>query len=221
MKRALFGVLLGLLVFMTVVFVLNRRHGSPDVYYGGSLTPVHPDLSADPMIFQLIPSEVTHVCPTCGTCTHPVEIVECPRTLSIRDHRRWYQFFHWSDRTYYFDDLVQFAGSYRNSSARDPVGRWTIGARIGPARHEGTRPHDCGDLPSGLGVTYELVATESLPEGQPRPLGPSITLQDQVQALAFRYQFPTRSTVLHFAWRIAPGTPPGVSPAAPCACGKP
>jgi hypothetical protein len=150
-----------------------------------------------------------------------VEIVETHRTLSIRDHRRWFQLFHWSDRTYYFDDLVQFAGGYPNRSARDQKGTWSIRARVGAAHHARKAPHDCGPVPTGFTVNYELLASETPLEETTHDLASPAILADRVQALAFRYETPSQSRVLHFVWQIAPGAGAGATSLAPCPCGKP
>jgi hypothetical protein len=221
MRAALFTGLLALMCFLIAVVVLTARHGGPDVYYGGSLSPVHPDPSDDPLLTRLIPAEMSHPCPACGPCVHAVDIVESQRSLTIRDHHRWFQLLHAADRTYYFDDLVQFAGGYKNRSARDQTGTWAIHGRLGPAMHGKSTPHDCGSIPMTFTLNYQLIASEAPLAETTRALPGPVILADHVQALVFRYQTPSGSSVLHFVWRIAPRDPSGAFDLSPCPCGKP
>jgi hypothetical protein len=215
MKRILIPLLAAVVVFLLVVMVLNWRHGGPDEYPGGSLTPVPSDPSGENELARLIPSELTHLCPTCGECVHPVEVVESHRTLRIRDHHRWFQLFKAADRTYYFGDLIALASCVNIASARDPGGDWRISARLGPARHPKSAPHECGPLPHSFTATYELVVS-------PTPLAESAAGQAparSTQVLSFQYGKPPNPSILYFGWRRLGD--PREDPPTPCDCGKP
>jgi hypothetical protein len=220
MKAAILAILFAAMGFMTVVFILNLRHGGPQAYYGASPTPVTPDLSGDPVLARMIPSEIKHSCPTCGECVHPVEILENRRTLSVTDHHRWFQLFNAADRTWYFEDPVFLAGCLTNLSAGEPKGFWYVRARIGPARHERGTPHECGSIASEFDAAYELCSLSTPYEEEFESVTPYLTLPTTLTALSKRYENCEHlPPVLHFAWRQAHGFYPGLP--APCACGKP
>jgi len=204
-------VVAALLVPVAVVLLLNLRE--KDYYDHGSLAPVDPFAAKDdPVLARLVPSAYAHPCPECGDCTHPVEVVENRRELSLRDHDGWYKLFWAADETYHYDDLVYLAAGLQNRSAREPRGRWFIRLRVGPARHGRVEAHRCREIPAEVTLDYALVAGEA-------PLAPlpvdglpdawrSWPVLAQEQILDGR--------LLHLGWRAdAP-----VVRTAPCPCGK-
>jgi hypothetical protein len=221
MKPALITVLFAAMGLLIVVFILNVRLGKPPIYYGGSLTPVDPDPPADPILARLIPSEVTHSCPTCGPCVHPVEITVNRRTLTLTDHHRWFQLFNAADRTWYFDDPVQLAGCLKNRSALDPRGEWKIQARLGPARHAVSVPHPCGEIPLILDVRYDLVRSKAPIEDSMSDFSAPFRIADSVSAMVYRYDDPRLPTTLYFGWELETHALTGFARSGPCPCGKP
>jgi len=222
MKRVLVPFLAAAVMFLLSAVFLNWRHGGPDEFPGGSLAPPPvDDPTKDNELARLLPSELTHACPTCGDCVHPVEIVESARTLRMRDHHHWFQLFKSADRFYYFGDLIALASCMNVRSARDPWGEWKISARVGPARHPKGAAHDCGQVPSTLSMTYELVVSaESIPDA-PAAFAAPFPIAGSAQMLVFQYGKPPETSTLNFGWRIAAGAPPGTAPRVPCDCGKP
>lgn len=145
-----------LLLPAVVVLALNLLE--KDYYDHGSLAPVDPAAGKDdPVLARLVPSTFTHACPTCGDCTHPVEVVENRRELRLRDHDGWYKLFWAADEVYYYEDLVYLAAGLQNRSARDPEGAWMIRLQLGPAAHGAVAPHDCPSIPAETTLDYRLV----------------------------------------------------------------
>jgi hypothetical protein len=218
MKRAAPWALKGLLAFAVVVLLLNLRE--KDYYDGGSLTPPGGDGPAlDNLLPSLLPPTVVHPCPTCGECTHPVEIEENRRTLTLRDEDGWYKLFWAGGETYYYDDLVFLAAGLLNRTARDPAGSWILRARLGPATHARAEPHPCGESLSGFLVKYDLFTSETPIPEEALSQGP-LRVARVVQALARSYDRPHRPATLYFGWRL-PDAEALVTLPAPCPCGRP
>ena len=153
-------VVAALLVPAAVVLLLNLRE--KDYYDHGSPVPVDPFAAKDdPVLGRLIPETYRHPCPVCGDCTHPVEVVENRRELSLRDHDGWYRLFWAADETFYYEELVYLAAGLQNRSARDPRGRWFLRLRLGPAAHGRVEAHACGTVPGEVTLDYALVAGET------------------------------------------------------------
>lgn len=217
MKPALLSILGGAIVLLGAAVFLNSRHGGPDEYPGGSLVPVTQDLTGHNELAVLFPETVTHPCPACGECVHPVEIVENRRTVTLRDHHRWFQLFKAADRIYHFEDLVALAHCLHLPSARDPQGEWRITGRVGPAKHSKGPPHECGTLPVTVTATYELVVGPAPIARVESAVAAPWALAESVQVLQFLEK---DSPMVYLAWRLAPGLSVAATPG-PCPCGKP
>lgn len=207
MKPARFWPLMGLMAAAIVILVLNLLER--DVYEHGSLTPPPPgsNVPDDDALFTRLPREFIHRCATCGDCSHPLEIVENRRVMTLRDHDGWYRLFWAADEIYHYEDPVYLAQGLQNPSARDPEGTWLIRARIGPPAHGASAPHACPEVPGEKAWLYQFFLSE-------RPIEPP----EGLQVLAYRCRATHRPPVIHLGWR-----PTGTmehSPS-PCACGKP
>ena len=208
MKPARFWPLMALMGASIVILVLNLLER--DVYEHGSLTPPPPGSNVagdDALLDRVLPHEFVHRCETCGDCSHPLEIVENRRLMSLRDHDGWYRLFWAADEVYHYDDPVFLAEGLQNPTSRDPEGSWLIRARIGPASHGAPAAHACSEVPGEMAWAWELVVSD-------HPIAP----QAGIQALAYRCRADHRPPVLYLGWRPS-GTLTHSS--APCPCGKP
>jgi len=216
MKRAVPWVLMGLMAFLIAVLLLNLRE--KDYYDGGSLTPPDGDgPSLDNLLPSLVPPKFVHVCPTCGECTHPIEIVENRRTLTLRDHDGWYKLFWAGDETYYFDDLVFLAACLENSTSRQPKGDWIIRTRVGAPTHSVGNPHECGQILQEFMVWYALVTTTGPVREGSAELSPCLNVPRYIQAFARPMRAKGLPPVFHFGWHLVDNN---VSSRV-CPCGQP
>lgn len=219
MSRLRFAALAALLAFAIVVLLLNL--GEKDYYEGGSLVPPRGDnVPGDDGTFRrLVPETIAHPCPSCGDCTHPVEILENRRVLTILDHDGWYKLFWAGDETYYYEDFALFAASLRNSTARDPRGAWTIRGRLGPPTHGASPAHSCTAVPGEFALEYTLAVSDSpLAPEPPFQTGTPLSVPTVIDWFPYYMDRPHLPAIRYFGWRLA--RPPSV-PVAPCACGKP
>jgi hypothetical protein len=209
------------LLFAIVVLVLSLRER--DQYESGALLPPA-DATVpgdDPSFRALLPSPLVHACPTCGECTHALDVLENRRTFRLLDEDGWYKLFWAGDETYHYEDPIVLAACLRNSTARDPRGRWTLRARVGRATHGALPPHECSAVPGEIFLSYELVVSPE-PIGSatiPVP-GTSFQIARTLELFAYRYgDVPHLPSVLHFGWKLE--EPAAAAAGAPCACGKP
>jgi hypothetical protein len=218
MRLARFAAPAALLLLAIVILMLNLRE--KDYYELGSLVPPRGDTvpGEDGTFRRIVPATIAHPCPTCGDCTHAVEILQNRRVFSIRDHDGWYKLFWAGDETYYYDDPPVFAASLRNSTARDPRGTWTIRGRLGPPTHGVSPPHACTPAPGEFALEYELVVSPSpLPAEPLFRTGTPLSIPQALDGFSFYPDRPHMPYLLYFGWRLARSK----VPAAPCACGKP
>lgn len=218
MRLLRFAVPASLLLFAILVLWLNL--GERDSYERGSLTPPPGDTvpPEEGLFRRIIPETVTHSCPVCGDCTHPVEILQNRRVFSLRDHDGWYKLFWAGDETYYWDDPVFFAASLRNATARDPRGAWTIRGRLGPPAHKDAPTPSRAPAPGEFLLEYELVVSPSpIPEEPPSGEGTLLPIPRTLDHFSFYPDVPHQPYLLHFGWRLAWSR----IPASPCPCGKP
>lgn len=188
-----------------------------DIYEFGRRRP--PKDRSVPLITQVLPERLVHACTACGECTHPIEVLESRRLLSIRDRDGWYRLFWAADETYYYEDPVHFAAEFANATAQEPRGDWTIRARIGPATHAAASPHECGTIPGIVELEYRLTVAEEPPEERSASAaGSPLKISDTFPLLSYRYDVPHRPSMLHFIWKLA--RPPRID-AVPCRCAKP
>jgi hypothetical protein len=190
----------GFIILVLVLNILDR-----DAFDGGTATPLpQMGMGEDPIAPGLVRETVSHMCPTCGECVHPVEILESRRTLTLVNHRPWYKLLGVGDQTLYYEDPVFLAACMQNRAARDPRGEWTITARVGPAKHPASGPHDCSELMNQSALTYELVTSEAAPLGA-------------VGVFSYSYVSSRLPSTLHFGWQLRGK----VDTRFPCSCGKP
>ncbi len=219
MSRPRFAALAVPMLLTILILLLNLRE--KDNFGAGSPVPPRGDNVPDDdgTFRKLVPEKIAHPCPVCGDCTHPVETVENHRTLTIRDHDGWYRLFWAGDEIYHFEEFPLFAACLRNSTARDPAGRWKIRCRLGPPTHGVTPPHVCTPIPGDFSLEYELVVS-------PAPLEPEPPLRTDTPFsvlpvtdwFSFYPDRPHLPRILHFNWRLA--GPPDI-PVVRCECGKP
>lgn len=207
--------IMALLGFLIVVLAFNLL--DRDAFDGGSLTP--PQDSSDPIAARLLPETVTHSCPTCGECVHPVQIVESRRALTLVNHRPWYKLFWATDQTVYFEEPVYLAACLQNRAARDPKGEWTINAQIGPARPARVGPHDCGKIPVRLSIRYHLLRSETPIVESTSDFDPPFRVAASVRTLAYAYNHPRMPGILYFGWELGKNAFDAVSAREPCPCG--
>ncbi len=216
MSRPAFAAAVASLLAAIAILILNLRE--KDNYEGGSLEPPRGDNvpPEDGTLRRIVPETISHPCPVCGDCTHPVEMLRNFRELSIRDHDEWYRLFWAGDEIYHYDDPPLFAASLRNSTARDPRGTWAIRARLGPPTHGAVPQHACTPAPSEFEIKYELVvSTDHIEPGPPVRAGAFLSFPSAIDWFSF---YPDRSHmpyVLRFGWRLA--GPPSVAEAG-CSC---
>ncbi len=211
--RKLFIVLIPVLAFAIVLLVLNLRE--IDNYEFGSLTPPAKgnNVDADDAAFgRLFPDlKFIHPCSGCGECTHPFEVVENHRELTIHDHNGWYKLFWAGDEDYYYSDPIHMLADWgQNRTAEDPRGSWTLRLRAGRATHPDAPAHECGQIPRDIALRYELVFSEE-------PLEPSFHSGDGPlkvpQTVPWLVTNPGRMVSL--GWRLVGA--PSVE-AGPCPC---
>ncbi len=219
MRPARFAALAALSLFAILVLLLNLRE--KDYYDGGSLVPPHQGDNVpgnDGAFRDLVDETIAHPCPSCGDCTHPVEITENRRVMTIRDDDGWYKLFWAGHETYHYEDFPPFAASLRNSTARDPRGAWTIRGRLGTAAHGVSPPHTCTLAPGPFRLEYELVVSDApIPPTSPLATGTPFTVRTTIPWFTFTPDRPHMPYLLHFGWRLARSEVPAVH----CACGKP
>ena len=213
MKKAL-PIVLVFLGLGIVLLVLNLREA--DDYEFGTLTPPAKgsNVTADDFAFHRVFPEFkfTHVCSGCGECVHPFEVIENRRTMSMRDHDGWYKAFWSADEQYYYSDPIHMLADWmKNRTAENPRGAWKIRLRAAKATHRSAPPHDCGQIPREIALSYELVSTED-------PLEESFHSGDGPMKIVRTFSWFTSKPAdkqMSLGWRLV-GTP--VVDAAPCPC---
>lgn len=197
---------LAALGFLAAVLVLNL--GEQDVYPGGSAQARRAFLPENPFL----PERIAHACPTCGECTHPLEVLENRRDLRVADRDGWYRLFWAGDDVYHFEDPVLMAASLRNPTAGAPEGVWTVRAEVGPSTHGPVANHACSVTAKEIALEYELVASEERIEERPLPSEGGFKPWEVVPWMA------SRDPALHFGWRLSA---PARVPVGPCRCSRP
>ncbi len=211
MSRAVPWILTALGAFIAFILVLNLRE--KDYYENGSLTRIDGEPSIDPL-FRRFKREVSHSCPTCGECTHSVEVVNNRRTLTLRDHDGWYKLFWAADELYYFEELQHLAACYENRTAMDPSGTWEMEFRIGPAIHPRGPVHECTPVTASGKWILDLVV-------QDYPIVTDVLYTGERarwESLVYPYYGNKLPPKLYFGWKVRSLPNPDE---VPCPCGKP
>src|SRR5579863_4464716 len=148
-----------------VIAVLVLQLGARDDFEFGTPSPpaAGSNVAADDFAFLRVLPEprFVHVCSGCGECVHPFEIIENRRVMSLSRRLGGLRRLWASKRTWYYDDPVHMVADWgKNRNAETPLGTWTIRFRAASATHRSAPPHDCGQIPGEITLTYELVMSQ-------------------------------------------------------------
>lgn len=203
-----------LLAVPALMLVLNLAE--KDYYDYGSLEPVDEEKAAREDLFlrqKLVPETWEHPCANGAACAHPIGIVETRRRLTVDDEDGWYRLFWSGTERYHFEELVHVTAAMQNLTARNPRGRWTIKARLGPPAKPCPAGHECGDVAAPIELDYELIVGID-PIADVKVELDGGRLYRVAHAMTVRGTSPKLPPALHFGWR----TELKEIPVEPCTC---
>jgi hypothetical protein len=191
--------LLALMAATIAILVLNilERDGYPPAL------PAPPRESnvpgVDEAFRKIVPPALSHPCPTCGECSHPVETLENRRFVRVLDRDGWYRLSWAGAETYVYDDPAYLVGALQNPTAEVLEGFWWIRAR--PGAPPGP-PHACPSFPPVICLSYMFLASETPLEDRPAPAAAGLPDAPEYVAWFSGGGIRARPGATHFGWRL-------------------